>query len=90
MIYKVKDGFVLRKVGPQVMAVPVGKRTSEIHGMIALTESGALLWDLLTVGADKNSLVNALFDEYEIDKETAESDVCAFLNGLSEQGALEN
>lgn len=90
MIYKVKDGFVIRKVGLQVMAVPVGKRTSEIHGMIALTESGALLWDLLTGGADENSLINALLNEYEIDRETAKSDVCDFLSGLSEQGVLEN
>lgn len=90
MIYKVKDGFVLRKVGPQVMAVPVGKRTSEIHGMIALSESGALLWNLLADGADEASLTNALLNEYEIDEETAKSDVCAFLSGLSEQGALEN
>lgn len=90
MIYKVKDGFVIRKVGLQVMAVPVGKRTSEIHGMIALTESGALLWDLLTVGTDENSLINALLSEYEIDRETAKSDVCDFLCGLSDQGVLEN
>lgn len=90
MIYKVKDGFVIRKVGLQVMAVPVGKRTSEIHGMIALTESGALLWNLLTVGADENSLIDALLSEYEIDRETAKSDVCDFLIGLSEQGVLEN
>lgn len=89
MIYKVKDGFVLRKVGLQVMAVPVGRRTSEIHGMVALTESGALLWDLLACGAKKESLVNALLDEYEIDGATASSDVDAFLSGLREQGVLE-
>ncbi len=89
MIYKLKSGFVLRKVGPQMMAVPVGKRTGELHGMIALTESGALLWNLLADGADKNSLVKALLDEYEVDETTAASDVDLFLDGLCEQGALE-
>lgn len=89
MIYKLKDGFVLRKIGAQTMAVPVGKLTSEIHGMIALSESGALLWNLLLQGADKEKLVSALLDEYEIDRQTAEKDTEKFIEGLVEQGALE-
>ena len=89
MEYKVKDGFVIRKIGPQVMAVPVGRRTSEIHGMIALTESGALLWNLLIHGVTKQDMVKALLDEYDVDELTAADDVEAFINGLSEQGALE-
>ncbi len=89
MIYKIKDGFVLRKIGPQIMAVPVGKLTSEIHGMIALSESGAVLWNLLLQGADKESLVTALLDEYEIDRQTAEKDTERFIESLTEQGALE-
>ena len=88
MIYKIKDGFVLRKIGPQIMAVPVGKLTSEIHGMIALSESGAVLWNLLLQGADKESLVSALLDEYEIDRQTAERDTEKFIECLTEQGAL--
>ncbi len=89
MIYKVKDGFVLRKIGPQVMAVPVGRLTSEIHGMIALSESGALLWNVMLQGADKEKLVEALLNEYETDRATACADVDKFISGLKEQGALE-
>lgn len=89
MIYKIKDGFVLRKIGPQIMAVPVGKLTSEIHGMIALSESGAMLWNLLSDGAEKEKLVGVLLEEYETDRQTAETDVEKFINGLIEQGALE-
>lgn len=89
MVYKIKEGFVLRKIGPQVMAVPVGKLTSEIHGMIALSESGALLWNLLLNGANKETLVTALLEEYEIDRETAEKDAERFIENLIEQGALQ-
>lgn len=88
MIYKIKDGFVLRKIGPQIMAVPVGKLTSEIHGMIALSESGAVLWNILLQGADKEKLVSALLEEYETDRQTAEKDVDKFIDGLNKQGAL--
>lgn len=89
MIYKIKEGFVIRKIGPQVMAVPVGKLTNEIRGMIALSESGAILWNLLLQGASKENLINALLDEYEIDIQTAQQDTERFLEGLAEQGALQ-
>lgn len=86
---KVKDGFVLRKIGPQTVAVPVGKLTGEIHGVVALTESGALLWEKLTQGAEKENLVSLLLEEYEIDKETALNDVDDFIKGLYAQGVME-
>ena len=40
MTYKLKDGFVLRKVGPMYMAVPFGTRASEMKGMVSLSETG--------------------------------------------------
>ena len=89
MVYKIKYGFVIRKIGPQIMAVPVGKLTNEIHGMIALSESGAFLWNLLLNGAKKEALVDAILGEYETDRETAEKDIEKFIDGLIEQGVLE-
>ncbi len=86
---KVKDGFVLRKIGPQAVAVPIGKRTGEIHGVISLSESGILLWEKLTQGATKGELVSILLEEYEIDKETASRDVDEFVEGLYAQGVME-
>ena len=89
MVYKLKSGFILRKIVDQIMAVPVGTQTSHIHGMIALTESGELLWKALENGADETALTNLLTENYEVDAETALADVKSFLNGLKEQGALE-
>ncbi|MBE6802080.1 MAG: PqqD family protein [Ruminococcaceae bacterium] len=89
MTYKLKDGFVVRRIGMQIMAVPVGKQTSEIHGMIALTESAELLWNALTDGAEEEALVKIITDTYEVSEEVATEDVKKFLEGLKEQGALE-
>lgn len=88
MTYKLKDGFVVRRIGMQIMAVPVGKQTSEIHGMIALTESAELLWDALKNGAEEEALVKIITDTYEVSEEVATEDVKKFLEGLKEQGAL--
>ena len=89
MIYKLKSGFMIRKIGDQIMAVPVGARTSHIHGMIALNESGELMWKALEAGAEAEALAELLVENYEIDKPTALADVQGFLKGLELQGALE-
>ena len=88
MKYQVKSGFVVRRIGGQIMAVPVGQRTSEFHGMIALSESGALLWQALTQGAGAEELCRILLEEYEVTPQRAQEDVAAFLEGLQSQGAL--
>ncbi len=86
---KIKSGFVLRKIGTQTVAVPIGQRTNDIHGVVALSDSGALLWEELEKGAEKETLINILLDTYEIDRETIVADLDDFIKGLYEQGALE-
>lgn len=86
---KLKDGFVLREIAGSFMVVPVGKRTQEVPGVIALTESGALLWKKLEQGADEKDLVAALLDEYEVSEEQAAADVAAFVKKASDEGLFE-
>ena len=69
MSIKIKKCFVLRKIGPQYMAVPFGAMTQQIKGMITLTESGYLLWQALDSGVDsKEALVARLLEEYDVRK----------------------
>lgn len=86
---RLKDGFVLRDIAGSFMVVPVGKRTQEVPGVIALTESGAILWRRLEQGADEKDLVQALLDEYEVSEDQATADVRAFVEKAREQGLLE-
>ena len=87
---KLKDGFVLREVAGSYMVVPVGKRTTEIPGIIALTETGAVLWDKLEQGATEDELVSALLDEYEVSPEQASADVHTFIEKAVAQNLLED
>lgn len=88
-MFKLKKGFIVRKIGEQIMAVPIGTQTSEIHGMIALSESGELLWKALEDGATIENLICILTDNYEVDSSVAERDVRKFLEQLKNQGALQ-
>ena len=71
------------------MAVPTGTQTSEMHGMIALNETGELLWNLLEKGADYEELADALVEHYEVEKSVALNDAVKFIDMLKEQGALQ-
>ena len=86
---KVRSGFKLMKVGVQNLVVAVDERAEEFNGMVRLNSTGAFLWELLEKEAEKEELMAALLSEYEIDKETAETDVDRFLSILTDNGILE-
>ena len=87
---RVKDGFVCRSVGETHMAVPVGTRTHDVPGVVALSESGALLWERLQDDATIDDLVEVLLAEYEVECDQAEKDVRAFVGYLSDNGLIED
>lgn len=86
---KIKSGFLLRKVAGSEMAVPIGSRTVDIHGIIALNETGAFLWRLLEQDRGPEELAAALAREFEVDLERACADVSVYLASLQEQGLIE-
>ena len=86
---KIKTGFVVRKIGNQFIAVPVGRRTRELHGMIALNETGAFLWKLLETDQTTEALCAQLTQEYEVDEAHAQESVERFLKLLTENNILE-
>lgn len=88
MTYKIKEGFVVRTVAAQTVAVPVGKRTTELHGVITLNESGCILWKALEKGADIEQLTALLAEQYEVEPDQAKRDVENFLESLRDQKVL--
>ena len=80
---KIKEGFILRKVSEAYVVVAIGENAQTFNGMITLNETGAFLWEKLTVGSDDaQSLVALLLDEYDVGKELAQKDVDAFVARL--------
>lgn len=87
---KIKSGFVVRKIANQYMAVPVGARAKELHGMIGLNETAAFIWELLKEERTEEELVALVFEEYEISEEEALNAVQHFCKSLQEEGVLEH
>ena len=85
---KIKEGFVVRKIANQYMAVPVGSRAKELHGMIGLNETAAFLWELLKEDRTEEELAALLYEEYEITEEKALESVKRFGELLKKEGVL--
>lgn len=86
---KIKPGFMLRKIVDNWVVVPVGERVVDFNGLITLSETGAFLWDKLQNDLEKDMLIKLILEEYDVDYETASSDVDEFIHSLVADEVLE-
>ena len=84
---KLKDGFILRSVAGQSVVLPTGGDL-DLNMMITLNDTGAFLWEKLENETNEAELVTALLAEYDVDQETAEKAVAAFVKKLEDNGFL--
>ena len=84
---KIKEGFLLRQVAGQTVVLPCGDDL-DLNMMITLNDTGAFLWQLLQEETDEAAMVQALLAEYEVDEQTAQAAVAAFVAKLNENGFL--
>ena len=86
---KLNEHFVLRQVAGTWVVLPLKQDTVNFNGLIRLNGSGALLWQCLEQGGDRQALVKTLTDRYTVTAEDAEKDVEEFLQTLVKTGCLE-
>ena len=79
---KIQGELILREIAGENILIPVGETALHVKGMISLTESGALLWKRLQAECTEDDLVQAVLEEYDVDRETAVADVTSFLDQL--------
>ncbi len=85
---KIKNDFILRKVGDTGAVVPVGQASREFDGMVTLNATGVFLWEHLQKKTTREALIAALTAEYEVDPQVASADVDAFLQNAKDAGLL--
>ena len=82
---RIKEGYVMKKLGAGYVVVTVGQASKDFNGMIRLNPAGAFLWRGILDGADtREKLVRAMLDRYEdLDEATAAGDLDEFLNAVA-------
>lgn len=86
---KIKQGFLLRNVANTHVVLPMSQNTLNYKGMLSLNETGAFLWSELEKGTDREKLLQALLEEYDVSEAVAAADMDEFLEHIERIGALE-
>ena len=78
---KIREGYVINKLGDGYVVVTVGEASKEFNGLIRLNSVGAFLWNSIQDGADtREKLVKTMTEAYEgLDEVTAKQDLEDFL-----------
>ncbi len=85
---KIAEGYLLRQIADTYVVVPLTSPLVDFKSIISLNESGAFLWEKLQQDCDRETLLQAMLAEYDIDEATAAADLDAFLTTLKEANLL--
>lgn len=87
---KIKEGFTLKKENGQLIIICDKTLYPSFTSVIVLTETSALLWDLLKYkNATKEEMLNALLEKFDISTVLALNNIDVFIRTLKENGILE-
>jgi len=86
---KIKDGFIQRTIGDTNIIVPVAEMVIEFKGMITLNNISADIWNFLSVDKSYDEVLEHILSSYDIDRDTAKSDLDRLLNHMESSGVLE-
>ncbi len=74
---------VTRKAGKEYIVVPVSNNIADMNSVYTLNETGAFIWDQIDGEKNVEEIISALISEYDIENDTAMSDVLSFLEKMN-------
>lgn len=86
---KLNGTFTLREIAGEILVIPVGNTALELNGMIVLNPVSRVIWECLEKGTDREQLLKAILDRFDVDESVAKEDMESFLSELSAQKLLE-
>jgi hypothetical protein len=74
---------VTRKTGNEYVLVPITNNIADMNSVYTLNETGAFIWEQIDGKRSVEDIIIELTNEYDIDKQNAESDVFTFIENMS-------
>ena len=75
--------IVTRKNGNEYVLVPITNNIADMNSVYTLNETGAFIWEHIDGKRNVEDIVAELTNEYDIDKQNAESGVLTFIDNMS-------
>lgn len=86
---KIKQGFVMRDVAGQAVAIATGEASKSFHGMVKLNDTGAVIWNGIEKGLDEVEIAEQLAASYDVEVGQALKDVESFIARMRDAGLVE-
>lgn len=86
---KIKQGFVMRDVAGQAVAIATGEASKSFHGMVKLNDTGAVIWNGIEKGLDEAEIAEQLVASYDVEVGQALRDVESFIARMRDAGLVE-
>lgn len=87
-VYKRAADVVCRQVGLESILVPIRHNVGNLDYVYTLSPVAARIWSMLDGSHTSGMIVDALCSEYDVDRETAVSDVSQLLADLEETSLI--
>lgn len=82
MLYQRSSEVVCREVGGESILVPIKNRVGDLESIFVLSPVAARIWSLLDRAVSADQIIDAICTEFEVDRETASTDVNELLASL--------
>lgn len=86
--YRRSDTMVSRKIGDEVILVPIRNKTGDLDSIFTLNELAAFIWDGLDGINTLEQVRNAIVREYDVPEETAAADLIGCIHELESIDAV--
>ena len=86
---KLKEGFVIRTICNDTVAIFAGESTVNLQQALILNDSAEFIFRSLLKETTENEIVLNLTKKYDIAEDAAKKDLKSFIALLSEKGYLE-
>ena len=86
---KIKQGFILSKIGNDTVAIATGELSRTFSGVIMLNGTGVFLWERLQQDTTREQLVADMLEHYDVSRAEATEDINKFIEQLKAGGVLE-
>ena len=80
--------FIFRQIVEETILVPVYQNVADMDAIYTLNPSGAFVWVHLAEPTDLEALQAAILQEFDVDAETAITDLKAFLSEMETINAV--
>lgn len=88
LVFARAERMVGRRIADEFLLVPLAGRGADVDSMYNLNRVGAFIWERLDARTDGHAVVAALAEHFDVERERAAADYCAFVQQLESVHAV--